>query len=66
MTGSIAIDGTTATLHFQRRLAQPIEAVWAALTKPPNAPPGLARRRSSRAPAAASTRTPTIPRCRHS
>ncbi len=33
-TGSIEVDGDTASLHFRRRLDHPVEAVWAALTDP--------------------------------
>ncbi len=32
--GTVTVQGDSATLEFQRRLAHPIEAVWAALTEP--------------------------------
>lgn len=32
--GTLTVDGEQATLTFRRRLAHPIEAVWAALTDP--------------------------------
>lgn len=33
-TGDLVIDGERATLRFERRLAHPIEDVWAAITDP--------------------------------
>jgi uncharacterized protein YndB with AHSA1/START domain len=32
--GTITLDGETATMTFERRLAFPVDAVWAALTQP--------------------------------
>jgi uncharacterized protein YndB with AHSA1/START domain len=32
--GTVAIEGNQASLYFKRRLAHPVELVWAALTEP--------------------------------